>query len=71
MTMTLRERLADLLFERELDRSFYEGHKEGGSNTIDVIVFALETSKIKMSPQRREGFEVAVEIMRDIKKEIK
>jgi|TARA_R110000796_G_scaffold39383_4_gene98287 hypothetical protein len=69
MSWTLRDKLADFLFGREIDEAFYHGHKEGGRNTIDVVVFALETHKLKMSKARKEGFDLAVEMMRQIQDE--
>lgn len=69
MTLRFRDRVADALFERELDEAFYHGYKEGIRNSINLIVFSLETNKRRMSKARQEGFDLAVEMMRQIQEE--
>jgi len=69
MTTRFRDRLADALFEQELDEAFAHGIKEGIRNNTNIMVFTLETTKKKMSKARREGFDEAIRIIREVERE--
>jgi hypothetical protein len=64
--------IADRLFEYELDEAFRHGMKEGASYATQWLSFrtSINIDRIKMTKVERRGYEKALEVIKDERKEI-
>jgi hypothetical protein len=65
--------IADNLFEYELDEAYRLGMKEGAAYATQWLSFRVEINldRVKMTKTEKSGYQKAIEVMRDERKEIK
>ena len=68
----LKYQIADKLFTKELDEAFRHGMQEGAQYATTWITMRVEINKdrIKMSKTQVAGYEKALEVIKDERKEI-
>lgn len=62
----LRYRIADWLFEAELDEAFELGIKEGARRQKENITQALDTASLDVAKTNQKGYMVAMEVVENV-----
>lgn len=62
----LRYRIADWLFEAELDEAFELGIKEGKRRQKENITQALDAASLDVAKTNQKGYMVAMEVVENV-----
>ena len=62
----LRYKLADLLFEAELDEAFELGIKEGKRRQKVNILGALDLNSLDVAKTNQKGYNIAMEVIENV-----